>query len=130
MGLIFPCKILSIVYRFEKWQETHIKMFLLGTYGKKSFLDKSCLMAKWQWVRRVAYLGWMRCKKNRKVPGSKLTRRSVVFRDLTSLWGSRWPLDPICKYVVINIGWGRLPLNNDLNLTLAVKNTYSSKKSS
>ena len=40
--------------------------------------------------------GLRHCNKNRKVTGSKPSRRSAGLWDPTSLWGSRWPSGQIC----------------------------------
>ena len=88
----------------EKFHITKQKLKLCITFLSSYF--KWCLLKSWVGLRQIYKYSWYDdwsglvgewpsglryCSKNRKVPGSNPTRRSVGLRDPTSIRGSQWP---------------------------------------
>ena len=110
----FPKKLLWVKWTILTWLWPKI----MSAYVPGSILKIfSKLWEEWP-------SGLRRCSKNRKVPSSIPTRRSVGLRDPTLLRGSRWPSGRKCKKTqwLTSGEWG-CPLDNGPKLAMGQPNS-------
>ena len=92
------------------WQVEKFSKFVPPDTLKMHSLALPVLRFWWEWPS-----GLRHCYQNWKVAGSNPTRHLPGLRDPTSLQGSQWPSDQICKMQLLTLGeWG-CPLDNDPN---------------